>query len=355
MMVSTTYTQIQIAETANSFRKLCYIYEEDTIIKEQLLETARILDELSGIEEKNVEISEDKMRKIRKVFKHNGVMLEGLKVFTRKNGRTFLETELRSIRGNSIRTEYIGRLFKDFFDGKFVPTEYSRRYIGASTEKIMYETDTVYHTISGITANSMDDVSGDVYTCMQDQGGMTYVCVCDGMGTGEEAAQTSRIVIEMMEQFFETGFSELVGIKLVNSAIVSHSDEKAYTLDLAVFDLYNGKCRMIKVGAMASYIIKKTGVEIVRPSSLPGGIFENVEPDVEEFILEDGDYVVMVTDGVVEALPFYNKEYQMSRIIADIPKCSPKEMADLIRKEILYYIGDYKDDMTIMVTGIWKK
>ena len=77
---------------------------------------------------------------------------------------------------------------------------------------------------------------------------------------------------------------------------------------------------------------------------------------MEEIELEDGDYVVMMTDGVVDALPFYDKELEMSRIIDRISRSSPKSMADRIRDEIMLYLGEeYKDDMTIIVTGIWKK
>lgn len=357
-MGNITYAQMRIVETANNFRKLCYIYEDGAVAKEQLLETARLLEDISGIERKYIEIDENHIQKLKKLFRQNGMVLAGLHLFSGKNGRVELETSLRTIKNTCIQSVQAGKIFSDFFGYNLIPASGSKRYITNQAEILIFETGPIYHTISGVSAVSKDKgkISGDTYTCMDNRDGNTYVCMCDGMGTGLEAAGISGTVIEMMEYFFDTGFSELVGIKLVNSAIVSRSEEKAFTLDLSIFDLHEGRCRMVKLGAMASYVIKRNGVKIVKSSSLPAGIFENVEPDVEEIELEDGDYVVMMTDGVVDALPFYDKELEMSRIIDRISRSSPKSMADRIRDEIMLYLGEeYKDDMTIIVTGIWKK
>lgn len=356
-MVNTTYTQMRIAETANNFRKLCYIYEEGTIVKEQLLETARLLEDISGMDRKSMDMDENNRQKLKKLFRQNGIVLEELRLFTVKAGRIEVEVSLRAIRNTCIQSVQAGKILGEFLGYNLVSAPGSKRYITSHTEEFIYESGAVYHTISGVSAVSKDKgkISGDTYTCMDNQDGSTYICMCDGMGTGIEAAGMSSTVIEMMEHFFDTGFSELVGIKLVNSAIVSRCEEKAFTLDLAVIDLYEGMCRMIKLGAMASYLIKKNSIEIIKSTSLPAGIFENVEPDVENIPVEDGDYLVMMTDGVVDALPFYDKELEMSRIIAGIPKCNPKRMADRLKEEIMFYLGEeYKDDMTIVVTGIWK-
>ncbi len=357
-MGNITFAQMRIAEIANNFRKLCYIYEDGAVEKEQLLETARFLDDISGIERNIIRTDENHRQRLKKLFRQNGMVLGDLQLFAKKNGRVELEANVKAIKNTCIPSAHAGKIFSEFWGYNLIPATGSKRYITNNEEQLMFEVGPVYHTISGVSAVSKDKgrISGDTYTCMDNRDGCTYICMCDGMGTGLEAAGISGTVIEMMEYFFETGFSELVGIKLVNSAIVSRCEEKAFTLDLSVFDLYEGKCRMIKLGAMASYIIKKTGVEIIKSSSLPAGIFENVEPDMEEIELDDGDYVVLMTDGVIDALPFYDKEQEMSRIIASIPKCEPKKMADSIREEIMFFLGEnYKDDMTIIVTGIWKK
>lgn len=357
-MGNITYAQMRLVETANNFRKLCYIYEDGAVAKEQLLETARLLEDISGVEREYMEMDENCIQKLKRLFRQNGMVLEDLRLFSGKNARVELEVCLRAIKNTCIQSVQAGKILGDFLGYNLIPATGSKRYITNRTEELIYETGPVYYTISGVSAVSKDKgkISGDTYTCMDNRDGSTYICMCDGMGTGLEAAGISGTVIEMMEYFFDTGFSELVGIKLVNSAIVSRCEEKAFTLDLTVFDLHEGKCRMVKLGAMASYVVKKDGIEIIKSSSLPAGIFEHVEPDVEEIEIEDGDYIVMMTDGVVDALPFYDKEQEMSRIIDRIPKCSPKSMADRIKDEIMLYLGEeYKDDMTVIVTGIWKK
>ena len=154
------------------------------------------------------------------------------------------------------------------------------------------------------------------------------VCICDGMGTGADAAKTSTAVVDMLEHFFEVGFSERTSVNMVNAAMATRGEESPFTLDLGVFDLYVGKYSMLKFGSMASYIKRRNGVEVVRPSSLPAGLLENAKPDMGEYSLGEGEYVIMVSDGVVDALPFYDKENQMAKIVGELPFANPNLMAD---------------------------
>ena len=70
--------------------------------------------------------------------------------------------------------------------------------------------------------------------------------------------------------------------------------------------------------------------------------------------LQDGDYLVMVSDGVMDA---FGAEYgnTMTDVIAGIQDCSPTEIAErLLRFSICASGGRIRDDMTIGVIGIWK-
>ena len=359
-MGNISYAQMRIMETADSFRKLYYIYrdkEKENVVGEHLLETANLLEEISGMENKSEEIHKDMSAKMKKILKQNGIGMDSMQIYYKKNGRMELAVRAKTIKNRCVQVADMAKFLSTFFARELAPSADSRMFIVNQTEEFVFEERPEYFTITGIAACSKDKgkVSGDSYSCINNQGGRTQVCICDGMGTGAAAARTSSNVVEILEKFFEVGFSEKTGVKLVNSAMAARGEDNPFTLDVAVFDLYEGKCSMIKLGAMASYVKSDSVIKIIKPSALPAGIFENTEPDVEEVTVADGDYVVMLSDGVMDALPFYDKEQQMGKIIEKLPKCSPKLMAEHIMEEIIFYLGDeYKDDMTVMVTGIWK-
>ena len=84
------------------------------------------------------------------------------------------------------------------------------------------------------------------------------------------------------------------------------------------------------------------------------GVIQNIEIDREVCDLESGDYVVMVTDGVLDALPAKEQEEQMIDIIQNTNIVNPTEFARSILSEVLKYSGEMPlDDMTILVIGLW--
>ncbi len=359
-MGNISYSQMKIRETANSFRKLYYIYNDkgrDNVVGEQLLETANLLEQILGLENKWESFDRENTIKIKKLLKQKGILLENIDVLRKANGRKGLVIKVKTLRSQCVQTIELAGFLGQFFACRFVPAAGCRMFVSNQLEEYVLEESPDYYTMTGVETRCKDGgrICGDSYSCINNNDGRTMVCICDGMGAGIEAAKTSGTVVEMMEEFFEAGFSEKTGAKLINSAMASHNEDNPFTLDAAVFDLYKGVCSVVKYGAMASYVKKETAVELVRTYSMPAGVFDNIDPEVQNVELADGDYFIMVSDGVVDALPFYDKEQQMAAIIDKIPKSSPKKMAERIMEEVIFYLGnELPDDMTVMVTGIWK-
>ena len=83
---------------------------------------------------------------------------------------------------------------------------------------------------------------------------------------------------------------------------------------------------------------------------------QQIEFDTTSRKLYHGDYLIMMTDGVLDALPREREEETMKEIIMDIKEETPKDMSRGILERVLGY-SDYcaKDDMTVLVAGMWKK
>ncbi len=186
-------------------------------------------------------------------------------------------------------------------------------------------------------------------------GGKKGVALSDGMGSGEEAFRESKMVVEMLEELLEAGFPIKTAIQMMNTALVIGREEIRFsTIDVSLFDLYSGTCEFVKAGASATFIRRKESVEMITSTTLPVGVIQELELETVVRELESGDYVIMVTDGVLDALPVGEQEAMMRSFIMDSDIVNPKELAHHILEKVLEWTEEVPvDDMTVLVVGIW--
>ncbi len=218
-----------------------------------------------------------------------------------------------------------------------------------------------YKVNTGVAKISKENssVSGDNYSFMDIPDNKYMVALSDGMGTGEKAARESMATITLLENLMEAGFNKDITIKTVNSVLMSKSLEEAFsTIDLSMIDLHNGRGEFIKIGAAPSFIKRSNGkVEIIEASSLPVGIIDNIIIDSKSLKLEDGDYIIMMSDGVLDAdKNFIDKTNWMKEVIKGIGSRNPQGIADEILNTAIERNGkNIEDDMSVIVTKVWKR
>ena len=165
------------------------------------------------------------------------------------------------------------------------------------------------------------------------------------------------MVVDLIEKLMEAGFPRETAIRMMNSAMVLKGDNESYsTLDFAGIDLYTGELALTKIGAAASFIRTRKDVRCLSQSSLPAGVDTDqvLEPQNEK--LGNGDFLVMVTDGVLEYLHVKNPEEAFSDMIREIKTDNAGVLANTLMEQVMRYTGGHvPDDMTIVVTGIWEK
>ena len=128
------------------------------------------------------------------------------------------------------------------------------------------------------------------------------------------------------------------------------------TVDICAVDLYTGICNFLKAGASSTFIKRDHWVESIASESLAAGLIQQLDFDTASRKLYHGDYLIMMTDGVLDALPAEHEEETMKEIIMDVHEDSPKDFGRGILERVLGY-SDYRarDDMTVLVAGVWKK
>ena len=97
-------------------------------------------------------------------------------------------------------------------------------------------------------------------------------------------------------------------------------------------------------------------MEAISSESLAAGLVQRIDFDTASRKLYHGDYLIMMTDGVMDALPVECEEETMKEIIMDIQDETPREISRGILERALGY-SDYhaRDDMTVLVANVVRK
>ncbi len=203
------------------------------------------------------------------------------------------------------------------------------------------------------TPRDGEQASGDSFLSTYLSDGKQALALSDGMGSGEEASSQSKMTVALMERLLDAGFDKETTLRLINSALLSNSVEESFaTVDMCLFNSYTGALEFIKIGAASSYIKSKDGVRCVCSTSLPAGIIGRTEPDCELHYGKDGDYVVLVTDGVSDVFERVGKT-TMEKMIASVRVDSAQMLADVILMEAIRQSGGKAgDDMTVLCAKI---
>lgn len=214
-----------------------------------------------------------------------------------------------------------------------------------------------YNAITKVAnlANSENKVSGDSFT-YGEVDNTYFAALSDGMGIGKKANEESKVAISLLERLMEANIDKDLTLRTINSVLRVKSNEEIFaTLDIGFVDLYSGKLQMIKTGSPATFIKRGDRVDVISEKSLPVGLLKDIDFNIYEDYLEDGDIIIMMSDGILDAnRDMENSETWMKNIIINLDYINPQSMANEIIKEAEKVVTKSRDDMTVLVTKVWK-
>ena len=157
--------------------------------------------------------------------------------------------------------------------------------------------------------------------------------LCDGMGTGRPAAVDGNLAAELTARLLKAGFTAELAARLVNVALALKSDEESgATLDLVSVDLYTGTARLFKAGAAPGFLVHGGKARAVGEASLPMGILGGVSGQSRVVHLAAGDYVVLVSDGLLADGPgWVLQQLELSAAKAEAPDLLAKKLVEAAR------------------------
>lgn len=252
----------------------------------------------------------------------------------------------------------VANMLSVLLDRKLQLSATSPYTIDENPRSFIYVEEPKYVALTGFckVVKENETVSGDHYSILESEKGRLSLVLSDGTGSGEQASKDSERVLDLLEKLLEAGYERESAIDMVNVAFFAGDREYSHpTLDLCDLNLYDGSCSFCKVGGAVSFIKHDNKVESVNQGSLPLGIFRSIDAQSIERQLADGDYVIMMTDGVLEAFGEENYEDVLAYAIGDMEDVCPGEIAEKLMETALMSCGGHiMDDMTILVAGIWE-
>ena len=335
------------------------LLENRQVIAEQLDAMAYIMQDCAR-EEQILDAKErHTIAEIRYRAKEQGIVIEEMHLIETLDGRLKVEASLRSKLGGCIAVKTFLAVVGRVVDRKMRVTADARTFISKEpSDFILYE-DTLFRSVQGIARVKKDEakISGDNFSFLELERGELLLGLSDGMGSGSTACKESEMVLDLVERFLEAGFSVETAIRMMNSAMVMKGENDLYsTVDLCKINLYSGMANLYKIGAAATFIKRENEVVCITSENLPVGTGAQIEIESSEMQLRNGDFVVMVTDGVLEYLHVPKPEETMQEVIEGIKTNNPGILAKRIMERVMLFTGGKaKDDMTVLAACIWEK
>lgn len=297
-------------------------------------------------------------KKIKNHLRKSGVKMLSSVFYITPNGKYEIHLTIKAAKGHVIPVKELAAEIGGIVGRVMMPEQGERPIVGDEYCTVSCVEGARFHTLQGIAriGKDCDQISGDTFLMADLPGGKKGVALSDGMGAGEEAFRESTMVVELLEELLDAGFPVKTAVQLMNTALVIGREEVRFsTIDVSLFDLYSGECEFVKAGAATTYIKRGKEIEKIHSVTLPIGVIQDIEIDTVTKKLESGNFVIMVTDGVLDALPTGEQDVLMGSFISEIDVQNPKEVAHHILGKVLECSNGLPvDDMTILVIGIWK-
>lgn len=142
-----------------------------------------------------------------------------------------------------------------------------------------------------------ETVCGDTLDAFTSDGRF-YLLISDGMGSGESAARVSAISALFLTKMLGAGNRKETALKMLNNLLLSNGEECSASIDLLELDLILGKASFIKSGAAPSFVRRGDNLYKLRSGTAPIGIMSAIDSEQMRFGIEDGDVIIMLSDGV---------------------------------------------------------
>lgn len=352
-LANRTYRELQLKQVKEETRQ-----EEAKKLKTEIKNVTNMITKVSDEVNKNISSKfENKEKELMVLFKGKGYKVNSVQVKQCENEKYIVNLEA----DESIREKEKIANITDIIS-KCMGTKFSfqrdKKNLNANTYTQIYSADDKFAMQVGCSKTNKDGntVSGDCNLEVRLEDGKYLLAISDGMGSGLKARESSKFVINTLNNLLAKGFENESVLELINSELNLKKDEEMYaTVDMSVLDLYKGEMSIFKNGACNTYIKNKKNVEVYSSKEMPVGVLDNISFSEEKVTVNEGDIILMCSDGLLESKDEIRRDW-IQEFLKNVNTNNVQKIADLIVSEAIdNSFGMVKDDITVIVAKIIKR
>jgi serine phosphatase RsbU (regulator of sigma subunit) len=199
-------------------------------------------------------------------------------------------------------------------------------------------------------------IGGDYYDVFNIDKTRLAVAIGDVSGHGLSTGLVMAMVKAAITTLVEEGADETSLFHRLNDLVFRSTERRAFmTLAFTIFDLERGTIRHTNAGHLYPYILregqKPRGIEV---PSLPLGVRSTISTHTAEVDLQEGDAMVYLSDGIVEAQDEHGEPFgfdHLEALLAEPADRSPDAIRDRILEAVARHCGTRPadDDRTVMI------
>jgi len=199
-------------------------------------------------------------------------------------------------------------------------------------------------------------IGGDYYDVFNIDKTRLAVAIGDVSGHGLSTGLVMAMVKAAITTLVEEGAEETSLFHRLNDLVYRSTERRAFmTLAFTIFDLEKGTIRHTNAGHLYPYLLregqKPRGIEV---PSLPLGVRSTISTHTAEVDLQEGDAIVYLSDGIVEAQDEHGEPFgfdQLEALLSRSVDRSPSTIRDQILEAVARHCGTRPadDDRTVMI------
>jgi serine phosphatase RsbU (regulator of sigma subunit) len=199
-------------------------------------------------------------------------------------------------------------------------------------------------------------IGGDYYDVFNIDKTRLAVAIGDVSGHGLSTGLVMAMVKAAITTLVEEGAEETALFHRLNDLVFRSTERRAFmTLAFTIFDLEKGTIRHTNAGHLYPYLLregqKPRGIEV---PSLPLGVRSTISTHTAEVDLQEGDAIVYLSDGIVEAQDENGEPFgfdQLEALLSQSSERSPSTIRDQILEAVARHCGTRPadDDRTVMI------
>jgi PAS domain S-box-containing protein len=208
------------------------------------------------------------------------------------------------------------------------------------------------------SATQAAQVGGDFYDAFEVKGDKVAMLVGDVAGHGIEAARTATLVKDVVHAFIHQSLRPHQVLRRTNDLLLEKDLPGFVSLFLAVLDTQTGLLRYASAGHPETLLRRSSGeIQVLGTGAPPLGIFPDAKWKTNEIDLEQGDLLLLYTDGVVETrrdTEFFGQK-RLERLLKR-KRVTVERLPHLILDQLLAFShGTLTDDVAVLALQLQAK